>query len=110
MELPQPTLRGSSLCSCFLQAALQATPSLASCPQYAISDGDLGAAAERGGSNGGGSNGGGGSSGGGNSSGSGDGSGDEGGSDSGGSCGGWRWEAVILCRALLGLWLVLRRE
>ncbi len=31
--------RGSSLCYCYLQAALQAVPSLASYPQYAIYDG-----------------------------------------------------------------------
>ena len=32
-------LQGSSLCYCYLQVALQAALSLASCPQYAISDG-----------------------------------------------------------------------
>ena len=32
-------LQGSSLCYCYLQVALQAALSHASCPQYAISDG-----------------------------------------------------------------------
>ena len=32
-------LQGSSLCYCYLQVALQVTPSLAICPQYAISNG-----------------------------------------------------------------------
>ena len=66
----------------FAQAALSpscasATPSLASCPQYAISDGDLAAAAETG--------------------------------AAAGAAAGDGLGAVILCRALLGLWLVLRR-
>ena len=38
--LPRPTPRGSSLCYCYLQVALQAAPSRAwNSPHYAISDG-----------------------------------------------------------------------